>query len=279
MQTSIYPCLWFDNNANEAAKYYCNLFPNTQILQETPLVTTFEIKGTKFMGLNGGPLYQKNSSISFFVYGGGDYEITRLYNELIQGGTILMPLDKYEWSPKYAWVSDKFGVNWQLDIDQINSSQKVVPALMFANQKRLKVKEAIVHYTSIFSNSKILLEAPYSTDINPSADILLFAQVKLDGYILNAMSSMHAHDFDFTPAISLVIECDNQQEIDYYWDNLGKGGTYSMCGWLEDKFGVSWQIVPKVLSSLMADEQKAPKVIQAFLKMQKFDIETLLKQV
>ena len=82
--------------------------------------------------------------------------------------------------------------------------------------------------------------------------------------------------YSFTPATSFVIECDTQEQIDYYWDKLGTGGRYDRCGWLSDKYGVSWQIVPTVLSKLMADPEKAPKVINAFLQMQKFDIETLL---
>lgn len=82
--------------------------------------------------------------------------------------------------------------------------------------------------------------------------------------------------YKFTPATSFVITCDTQEEIDYYWENLGADGTYSQCGWLDDKFGVSWQIVPEILGKLMSDPERAPRVVQAFLKMTKFDIETLL---
>lgn len=138
MTKSIYPCLWFNTNAKEAAEFYCNIFQNAKILQETPMVVTFEINGTKFMGLNGGPQYS------------------------------------------------------------------------------------------------------------------------------------------FTPATSFVVECDTQEQIDHYWDKLGKDGKYDRCGWLTDKYGVSWQVVPTILSKLMSDAEKAPRVVNAFLQMQKFDIETLL---
>ena len=80
----------------------------------------------------------------------------------------------------------------------------------------------------------------------------------------------------FFPATSFVIECETQEEIDYYWEKLGEGGRYDQCGWLDDKFGVSWQIVPAVLHQLMADPVKAPRVIEAFMKMSKFDIETVV---
>lgn len=276
MKNNLYPCLWFDGNAQQAAEFYCAVFGQAKILQSTSMVTTFEIRGTKFMGLNGGPMYKVNSSISFFVYCGSEQQIDRLYKIFTDGGSVLMPLGAYGWSKKYAWVIDKFGVNWQLDIDDIKSEQKIVPTLLFANEKKESVKGAITHYHSIFSNSKILLEAPYGADSQLPSGTLLFAQMKLSDFILNAMSSTLPHNFDFTPGVSFVIECEDQQQIDYYWEKLGKEGRYSMCGWLEDKFGVSWQIVPTILSKLMADPAKSQRVIQAFMKMQKFEMEKLI---
>jgi predicted 3-demethylubiquinone-9 3-methyltransferase (glyoxalase superfamily) len=229
------------------------------------------------MALNGGLQYSLNPSISFFVYCGSEAEIDRLYEVLSKDGSVLMPLGKYEWTSKYAWVSDKYGVNWQLDIDPINSTQRIVPSFLFVNQKMQRVQEAVQYYTGIFPKSTILLEAPYPVSAGPMAGKILFAQFKLNGVIMNAMSSTLQHDYDFTPGWSFVVECDTQEEIDLYWNTLGRDGRYSMCGWLEDKFGVSWQIVPSILSSLMADKEKFPKIIQAFSKMQKFEIQTLLE--
>lgn len=274
-QHIIYPCLWFDNNAQEAAEYYCGLFSQAKILSSTPMVTSFEINGARMIGLNGGPEFKVNPAISFFVYCGSDAEITRLYNEISREGGVLMPLDKYDWSAKYAWVSDKFGVNWQLDIDPINSSQGVVPNLLFANHKMAWAKKAIDRYCEIFPESKILMEVPFSSDDEIPAGALMFAQIKLSGFIMNAMSSTIPHDFDFTPATSFVVECDNQAEIDYYWEKLGAGGHYDRCGWLQDEFGVSWQVVPNVLPRLMSDPEKGMRVVQAMMQMQKFDIATL----
>lgn len=136
MTHPIYPCLWLDGKAKEAADYYCTIFKDSKILSENPMVVMFELNGSKFMGLNGGPQYK------------------------------------------------------------------------------------------------------------------------------------------FTPATSFVINCDTQEEIDHYWEKLGQGGKYSQCGWLDDKFGVSWQIVPSMLGKLMGGPT-APQVIEAFMKMTKFDIATL----
>ena len=138
MNYPIYPCLWFDGKAKEAADFYCTIFKDSKITSENPMVVMFELNGTKFMGLNGGPQYK------------------------------------------------------------------------------------------------------------------------------------------FTPATSFVIECDTQEEIDYYWEKLGAGGSYSKCGWLGDKFGRTWQIVPTILGKLMSGPA-APKVIEAFMQMTKFDIAALEK--
>ena len=137
MTHQIYPCLWFDGKAKAAAEFYCSVFKNGKILTDSPMVVTFEVNGTKFMGLNGGPQFKFNESISF------------------------------------------------------------------------------------------------------------------------------------------VVNCDTQDEIDYYWDKLTEGGEESMCGWLKDKYGVSWQIVPSIIAELMSDPEKAQRVIKAFMNMRKLDIEIM----
>ena len=272
----IYPCLWFNQNGKDAADFYCSLFNAAKILDENGFVVTFELMGSKFMAINGGPMYKVNSAVSYTVYCESDTEIERIYSALVDGGQVLMPLGSYNWSQKYAWVIDQFGVNWQLDVAQINHKQKIVPTLLFTNAKNHLVREAVSFYTDIIKNSELLIEAPYPNEAGMPAGSLLFAQVKLGQTIINAMSSTMEHDYDFTPGNSIVIECGNQNEIDYYWEQLGEGGHHNRCGWLVDKFGVSWQIIPKILSSLVADPIKGPKVIQAFMQMNKFDIEKLI---
>ena len=139
MTEKIYPCLWFDGVAREAAEFYCSIFPNSSILADTGLVVTFNLNGNRYMGLNGGPM------------------------------------------------------------------------------------------------------------------------------------------FTFSEATSFVVECDNQEEIDHFWNRLTYGGKESQCGWLKDRYGVSWQIIPAILNQLMADPERGPRVMQAFLKMRKFDIAALLE--
>jgi predicted 3-demethylubiquinone-9 3-methyltransferase (glyoxalase superfamily) len=125
-----------------------------------------------------------------------------------------------------------------------------------------KAKEAAVYYCSIFKNSKITAENP------------IVVNFELNGHRFMGLNG--GPKFKFSPATSFVIECETQEEIDYYWEKLGEGGRYDQCGWLDDKFGVSWQVVPTVLHKLMADPNKAPRVVEAFMKMSKFDIQSLL---
>ena len=274
MNKNIYPCLWFDNNAKEAAEFYVNVFDNSKINSEHPLVVDFELSGVRFIGLNGGDQFSLTPAVSYFVYCGGDHnKIESLFRKLSEGGMVLFPLDKYDWSEKYAWVQDKFGVNWQLDIDAINHPQKIVPALLFTNKKAMQVKEAAAFYTSVFKDSKILMEYPF-----PDGENLLFTQFKLNNYLFNAMSGgAEKHKFDFSEGNSFVIECDTQDQIDYYWNMFADGGKEDMCGWVQDKYGVWWQVVPTILKELMTNPEKAQKATEAFMKMKKFDIETLRK--
>jgi predicted 3-demethylubiquinone-9 3-methyltransferase (glyoxalase superfamily) len=140
----------------------------------------------------------------------------------------------------------------------MNMVKQIYPCLWFDGQ----AKAAADHYCSIFKNSKITAENP------------MVVTFELNGNKFMGLNG--GPKYHFTPATSFVIECETQEEIDYYWQKLGEGGKYDKCGWLDDKFGVSWQIVPAVLGKLMADPGKAPRVIEAFMKMSKFNIETLM---
>lgn len=273
MSYPIYPCLWFNNDAKQAAEFYCSIFNKATITTSNPMVTTFSIEGLKIMGLNGGLMYKTTQAVSMYAYAGNEKEVTRLFNLLSENGKVLMPLDTYAWSPKYAWIEDKFGNSWQLDAQDIEGEQKIIPCLLFTNEKKTFVKKAITHYTSIFKASTIRFEAPYPDESGLETGTLLFAQYQLNGTIFQAMSSTLSHDFDFTPGNSFVIDCDTQEEIDYYWEKLGENGNYNQCGWLTDEFGVSWQIVPTCLPRLMAE--KGQRVVEAFMKMKKFDIKGL----
>ena len=277
MTNQIYPCLWFDGKAKAAADFYCSVFKNSKITANNPVVTTFEIEGHKFMGLNGGPLFKMNPSISFFVLFSSVVEVEAIWNMLSKDGSVMMPLNKYPWNEKYGWCQDKFGVNWQLMMNQnVPSSEKIIPSLMFTQSNAGNAEKAINFYTSVFKNSSVISISRYLKGEHDVEGTIKHAQFTLGNQLFAAMDSSGAHDFTFNEGISLVVGCETQEEIDYYWDKLTEAGVESKCGWLKDKFGVSWQIVPTILGKLMSDPEKSQNVMQAFMQMKKFDIEKLM---
>lgn len=278
MKNPIYPCFWFEGNAKEAADFYCKVFKDTKITDENPIVVLFESAGQKFMCLNGNPHFNMNPSISFFVVCETEDELMNSWNLLIDGGSVLMALDKYEWSEKYGWVQDKYGVNWQLSFGKLaDVGQKFTPTLMFTEKVHGKSEEAINFYTSVFKNSDVVGILRYAEDDHDVTGTIKHAQFKLNNNVFMTMDSGLAKGFGFNETVSFVVECENQQEIDYFWEKLTEGGRESMCGWLQDKYGVAWQIIPEILKDLMSNPEKSQKVVEAFMKMKKFDIDTLLK--
>ena len=277
MKKLIYPCLWFNQNAKEAAEFYCSVFNNSVITEANPMVVMFESAGQKFMCLNGGPEFTFNPSVSFFVLCETEEEINRIWKDFLEGGSELMPLDKYDWSTKYGWVQDRFGISWQLSLD-INGQvdQKFTPSLMFTGKQNGKAEQAVKFYTSLFDGSRIIGILRYVKGENEVEGNVKHAQFSLGKNVFMAMDSSFSHQFNFNEAISFVVECDTQDEIDYFWNKLTEGGEEVQCGWLKDKFGLSWQIVPSILGKLMSDPAKSQRVIDAFMKMKKFEIEKLV---
>jgi predicted 3-demethylubiquinone-9 3-methyltransferase (glyoxalase superfamily) len=277
MNNMIYPCLWFDGKAKEGAEFYCSVFKNSKITYENQFVVMFESAGQKFMCINGGPEFTINPSISFYVICKNENEIDRTWKDLSEGGSVLMPLDKYPWSKKYGWVQDRYGVSWQLSFGNIEKvSQKFSPVLMFTGNQSGKAEQAIQFYTSVFKESGVAGIVRYTKDDNEVEGTVKHAQFNLGKHVIMAMDSSLQHQFSFNEAVSFVVDCENQEEIDYYWDKLTSGGKEIQCGWLKDKFGVSWQIVPTILSKLMSDPSKSERVTKAFLQMKKFEIEKLV---
>lgn len=258
MLNLINPCLWFDGRASEAAQFYCSVFNGAKIMSDTPLVAVFEAAGQKFMCLNGGPAFQLNPSISFFVVCETIDEVEQTWAMLLEEGSALMPLGQYDWSERYGWVQDKFGVNWQLSYGKIQEvGQKIVPTLMFTGTQQGRAEEAIQFYMSIFAESSLIGVLRYMSNEGGVEGTVKHAQFRLGKNIFMAMDSSYPHGFEFNEAISLVVECQSQEEIDFYWTQLSTDGQEGQCGWLKDKFGVSWQIVPAILGDLMSDPKKA----------------------
>jgi predicted 3-demethylubiquinone-9 3-methyltransferase (glyoxalase superfamily) len=279
MKKQITPCLWFNNQAKEAAALYCSLFSKSKITAQSPIVTEIEVSGRNFILLDGGPVYQPNPSISFYYICESEQELQVIWNAFKKGGSIMMPLDKYPFSEKYGWITDKFGISWQLALGEAGEiGQKITPCLLFTGKQYGRVDEAIEHYTSIFKNVSVDEIRRYGANELPDREgKVKHAQIAVDGQKFTLMESAAEHPFTFTEGVSLTVYCETQEEIDYYWEQFTESGEESRCGWLQDKFGVSWQIIPSMLGKIMSDPSKAGKAAQAFMSMRKLNIEQIVQ--
>jgi predicted 3-demethylubiquinone-9 3-methyltransferase (glyoxalase superfamily) len=149
--------------------------------------------------------------------------------------------------------------------------QKITPFLWYNDN----AEEAMNFYLSVFKNSKVLGVSRYGEAGPGPKGSVMVANFQIEGQEFTALNG--GPHFKLTEAISFVVDCKTQEEVDYYWEKLSAGGEKSRCGWLKDKFGLSWQIVPTILSELMQDKdpEKSKRVMQAMLKMDKLDIKTL----
>jgi len=279
MKKEITPCLWFNNQATEAASMYCSAFNNSKITSQSPIVTEIDVAGQKFILLDGGPMFQPNPSISFYYICEDAPELELIWNKFSKEGTVMMALDTYPWSKKYGWITDKFGISWQLSLGKISDvGQKITPCFLFTGKQYGRVDEAIAHYASIFENTTVDGILRYDANELPDTEgKVKHAQIALDGQKLMLMESAAAHNFIFTEGVSLTVYCETQEEIDYYWEAFTASGEESMCGWLKDRFGVSWQIIPTMLGKVMSDPSKAGKAAKAFMSMRKLNIEQIVQ--
>ena len=291
----ITPHLWFDKEAKDAAEFYASIFPNSKVtnvttLHDTPSgdtdIVSFEIAGQQFMAISAGPLFKFNPSVSFFVNFDPSRDkdarksIDSLWEKLSEGGTALMPLDKYPFSERFGWVQDKYGLTWQLILTDPEGEERpfIVPSIMFVGDVAGRAEEAINFYLSVFKDSKMGLISRYGKGQEPDKEgTVMFADFMLEGQWFAAMDSAHEHNFAFNEAISFLVHCDTQEEIDYYWEKLSAVPEAEQCGWLKDKYGLSWQISSSALQEMMTKgtREQIDRVTQAFLPMKKFDIEKL----
>lgn len=276
MRTPLRACIWLDGKGAEAAAFYASAFPDLISRGSAPPITSLEIGGMRLDLLDGGPAFKPNPSVSFFYHCETEAEIDGLWAQLSEGGSALMPLGSYPFAKKYGWVADRFGLNWQLMFGA--GPQKAYPSLMFTGKNAGRAEEAMSFYASLFDDSRIGTLSRYGPGAEyDAAGSLNYAELYAGGTWLSVMDSGFPHGFDFDEGISLVISCDTQAEIDRLWERLGEGGSESRCGWLKDRFGLSWQIVPAALGELMSDPERAPRVMKALLGMGKLDVETLLR--
>lgn len=279
MKESITPCIWFNGNGKEAAELYCSVFDNAKITSQSPIVTEIRVGNQSFILLDGGPKYQPNPSISFYYICEKEEELNKVWNTLSKDGNVMMALDKYPWGEKYGWLSDKFGVSWQIALGKISDvGQKITPCLLFTGTQYGRAEEAIDHYSSVFREVKVEGILRYGPNETPDQEgKIKHAQFSLNGFKMMIMESAHDHKFGFSEGVSLTINCETQEAIDHYWYKLTEGGAESMCGWLKDRFGVSWQVIPTMLGKIMSDPKKAGKAAQAFMSMRKLDIEQIVQ--
>lgn len=286
---TITPYLWFDTQALEAATFYSTVFPDSQVthtshLGETPNGDThivgFQIMGYEFMAISAGPMFQINPSISFHVKCRAVAEVEAIWAKLAPAGTVMIPLDEYPFSKRYGWVQDQYGVSWQIIFTEVGSvgadpDWPITPALMFTNAVCGRAEEAVEFYASVFPNSTAQILERYQQGEAPDEEgTVKFAHLTLDGQEFAAMDSAWPHDFSFSEGISLMVKCADQAEIDYLWEKLSAVKEAEQCGWLKDRFGVSWQIIPENLDEMMAVDPA--KTTPALLAMKKIVISDLI---
>jgi predicted 3-demethylubiquinone-9 3-methyltransferase (glyoxalase superfamily) len=291
IEQKITPSLWFDDQAEEAARFYTSLFRDSTMGEValypeegtdvhgrpagSVMIVEFHLKGFAFTALNGGPHFRINPTISFFVSCDTADEVDELWSALSDGGNPLMPLDSYPFSPKYGWIQDRYGVSWQLMLAEGGIRQAIMPSFLFVGDVGGRAEEAIDFYTSVFDDAETLAVHRYGPGREPDAeDAVMYADFTLEGQLFAAMDSAQDHDYTFNEGISLEVRCETQEEVDHYWERLSAHPGAEQCGWLKDRFGVSWQIVPRALSELMSssDPERRGRVMEAMLRMKKLDI-------
>lgn len=292
MKQLIVPCIGLDGQAEDAARFYTRLFdgridavshypesfdnPSGKAKGSVRSVD-FEVAGCRLTALDGGPAFTPNPSVSFFLHSETAAETNNLFAALSEGGSVLMPLESYAWSERYAWVQDRFGVSWQLITGQMwDATTKLVPCLMFAHAIHGRAEEAMRAYTTVFPNSSVESIDRYTEPPGPIGK-MVHGRFRLAGQPFVAMDSHDATGATFSEGVSLRIFCKEQRELDEYWAKLGDGGSTSACGWLKDRFGISWQVVPEQLDHWLrsTDSGAKDRAFAAMLKMKKLDVAAL----
>lgn len=276
----INPFLWFNTEAEEAAKLYASTFKNGNVTSvnrngNQVFIVTFSIAGLDFMAINGGPMYKPNQSISFFVHCETEEEVDSIWKNLSDGGTAIIPLDRYPFSEKYGWLQDRYGISWQISLSR--RPQSIAPTLLFCGRNQGRAEEAVNFYLKEFPGSSLGHLVRYDAGDGGPTGQVKHSAFTLFGQEFMAMDSGRPMDVPFTPGLSLFLNCESQQEVDKYWDELSAEGHKDRCGWLQDSFGVSWQVIPTLLGRLMSsgDPKKSQNVMKAIMQMDKIVVADL----
>ncbi len=288
----IVPHLWFDHQAKEAVDFYVSAFPDSKVLGSALLTKTpsgdcdvlsFQLAGQPFMAISAGPYFVPNPSISFMVNFDpsrdekAEEHLNTLWEKLSDGAKVLMPLDAYPFSKRYGWIQDKYGFSWQLILTDPDGEERpnIIPSLLFVGDVYGRAEEAVDFYTSVFKQSKKGQIARYGAEHPPEKEEgVMFADFSLYDTWFAAMDSAQNHKFIFNEAVSLMVMCDDQAEVDYYWQKLSAVPEAEQCGWVKDQFGVSWQIVPRSMNDMMirGTQEQVDRMTEVMLKMKKLDV-------
>lgn len=285
----ITPFLWFEKDMDAVVNYYASIFPDVKIsnpgqLDGTPSGTvqmnSITIYGTQFDLMTAGPYLPFNPTISFIINCDSTDEAQGLWNKITAEGKELMPMQSYDFAPMFGWAQDKYGVSWQvMYMSGEKPAEKIVSTLMFCGDACGRAEEAMNFYTSIFKNSHIDYVSHYdgSEPVDDERAKTKHAGFTLDGSRFSVLDSGKKSPLTFQQAISFVVTCNDQAEVDFYWEKLTDGGVEVQCGWLNDKFGVPWQIVPKQMTEMMSTgtPDQIKRVTDAFMQMKRFDIAIL----
>jgi len=297
----IVPNIWCNRTATEAAEFYTRIFPraSSEVTLRYPtenlpdfqkdvagevLTIDLVIDGYRLALINSDGTFRPHSSLSFMVnldplLFGGDEAAARgtldaLWTELTLDGTVLMDLGEYPFSARYGWVQDRYGVNWQLMLTDPEGEPRpfVIPSLLFGGAAQDRAAEAVAAYTSLFEGGLTGMVVPYPEQTGPAAaGAVMFSEFQLEGQWFTAMDSGVSQESSFTPGVSLEVRCRDQAEIDRLWDALSAVPEAEACGWLVDRFGLSWQITP----ADMGERIHEPGVYQRMLEMKKIVIADL----
>ena len=282
MDQRIIPAIWCDGTADEAARFYADTFHEGSVVEQVPgYASTVSIHGFRLSLINGGDQDAPNPSISCILnfdpllFGGEEQArayLDELYERLSTGG-VLMELGEYPFSPRYAWVRDRFGMTWRLMLTDPAGEPRpfILPAFMFGGTNHANAEEATEAWIALFDDARRGALRRYEEGGPMEAGTVMFTDFTLRGTWMAAMDSGAFHDFTFTPGVSMIISCRDQEEIDRYWTGLSAVPEAERCGWCVDRWGVSWQVVPHSIAELMADAAMRDKILQ----MGKIDLNRL----
>jgi predicted 3-demethylubiquinone-9 3-methyltransferase (glyoxalase superfamily) len=297
MAQKIIPNLWFNGNADEAGAFYSDVLPKTNAAvsarypDDVPdwqaeyagktLVVDVIIDGYQLALINAGGDFRPNPSISFMLnfdpllFGAdADAAVAALdatWAGLSNGGHVMMDLGEYSHSKRYGWIEDRYGVSWQLMLTDPEGDPRpfVIPQLMFSGPVQGQARKAAEFYTSLFDDARVGFIAEYPEPTGPAAaGEVVFGEFQLAGQSFAMMDSAAEQPYPFTYGVSLEVRCTDQAEIDRFWEALSAVPEAEQCGWLADRFGVSWQIVPANFGDLM----ERPGAYDTMMKQKKIII-------